>query len=96
MILFASLRIFFLIYYWDIVVVDNIRLNDIVKIFWHALPLDFSTTFYLTAIPCVSMFVVSFFNQESVFKYLRWYYFIIIAAYVDGYGRGRYLWRMAY
>lgn len=82
MILFASLRIFFLIYYWDIVVVDNIRLDDIVKIFWHALPLDFSTTFYLTAIPCVSMFIVSFFNQESVFKYLRWYYFVIIAAYV--------------
>ena len=57
LVLFAAMRIVFLIKYWSLVTIGEIPFGEIIKGFWAALPLDVATASFMLAIPAIYMFV---------------------------------------
>ena len=51
LLLFATMRMIFLIKYWSLVKLSAIPFGEIIKGFWSALPLDIATAAFMLAIP---------------------------------------------
>jgi phosphoglycerol transferase MdoB-like AlkP superfamily enzyme len=81
LVLFASMRIVFVMKYWSLVAVDEIPLGEIMKGFWSALPLDIATASFMLALPAIYMFVSYAIDKETLFAPLRWYFYLMVAVY---------------
>ena len=56
LVLFATMRVVFLVKYWTLVKLGEISTAEILKGFWSALPLDISTACFILALPVIYMF----------------------------------------
>ena len=81
LVLFASMRIVFVMKYWSLVAVDEIPFGEIMKGFWSALPLDIATASFMLALPAIYMFVSYAIDKETLFAPLRWYFYLMVAVY---------------
>lgn len=81
LVLFATMRIIFLINYWSLVTIEEIPFGVILKGFLSALPLDIATACFILAIPAICMFIALAINKDTIFSPLRWYFYLMIAAY---------------
>jgi phosphoglycerol transferase MdoB-like AlkP superfamily enzyme len=81
LVLFASLRVVFVVKYWSLVTLDEIPFVEIIKGFWSALPLDIATISFMLALPAIYMFVSYFIDKDTLFAPLRWFFYLLIAAY---------------
>ncbi len=82
LVLFATMRIVFIVNYWHLVNVDMVPFIEILKGFFKALPLDIATACFIMPIPAIVMFVCLCVNKNINYRWMRWYFYIIIAAYV--------------
>lgn len=81
LVLFATMRIVFLIKYWSLVTLGEIPFGVILKGFWSALPLDVATASFMLAIPAIYMLVSLFVDKDTLFGPLRWYFYLMVAVY---------------
>lgn len=81
LVLFATMRIVFIVRYWSLVTLGNIPFVEILKGFWNALPLDIATASFLLAIPVIIMFVSHAIDKDTLFAPLRWVFYLLIAVY---------------
>lgn len=81
LVLFALMRVIFLVKYWIFVKLDDISFGEILKGFWSALPLDISTACFMLALPAIYMFVSLAIDKDTLFAPLRWYFYLIVAMY---------------
>ena len=82
LITFAIMRVIFIVNYWHLVNIDMVPFVEIVKSFFKAIPLDIATACYIMAIPALVMFVAYCLNKNISYRWMRWYFYIIIALYV--------------
>lgn len=82
LILFAAMRVVFIVDYWHLVNVDSVPFIEIFKGFFKALPIDIATACFIMALPAFVMFILMCFDKNVSYRWMRWYFFIIIAAYV--------------
>ena len=82
LVMFATMRIVFIVNYWHLVNVDMVPFVEILKGFFKALPLDIATACFILPIPAIVMFTCLCFNKNISYRWMRWYFFIIIAAYI--------------
>ena len=81
LVLFALMRMIFVIKYWSLITVDEIPFMEIMKGFWSALPLDIATASFMLALPAIYMFVSYAIDKETLFAPLRWYFYLMVAVY---------------
>ena len=81
LILFATMRVMFLVKYWSLIELAEIPFVEILKGFWSALPLDVATACFMLAIPVIFMFVTIAFDKDTLFAPLRWYFYLMVAVY---------------
>lgn len=81
LVLFATIRVVFVAKYWTLAELSEIPFAEILKGFWFALPLDISTACFILALPAIYMFVSLAVDKDSLFAPLRWYFYLMIAAY---------------
>ena len=84
LVLFASMRIVFIANYWHLVNVDMVPFTEILKGFIKAMPLDIATACFIMPIPALVMFICTCFNKNINYRWMRWYFYIIIALYILG------------
>ena len=82
LVLFASMRIVFIVDYWHLVNVDMVPFTEILKGFIKALPLDIATACFIIPVPALVMFICTCFNKNINYRWMRWYFYIIIALYI--------------
>ena len=82
LVLFASMRIVFIVNYWHLVNVDMVPFTEILKGFIKALPLDIATACFIMPVPALVMFICTCFNKNINYRWMRWYFYIIIALYI--------------
>ena len=82
LVMFATMRIVFIVNYWHLVNVDMVPFTEILKGFFKALPLDIATACFILPIPAIVMYICLCFNKNISYRWMRWYFFIIIAAYI--------------
>ena len=81
LVLFATMRVVFLVKYWTLVKLGEISTAEILKGFWSALPLDISTACFILALPVIYMFASLAIDKDSLFAPLRWYFYLMVAVY---------------
>lgn len=81
LVLFASIRVIFVIKYWSLFTMDGIPFMEILKGFWSALHLDIATASFMLALPAIYMFVSYAIDRETLFAPLRWFFYLLIAVY---------------
>lgn len=81
-VLFAAMRIVFIVNYWHLVNVDMVPFVEILKGFFKALPLDIATACYIMVLPALVTFVFTCINKNISYRRLRWYFYVIIALYI--------------
>ena len=81
LVLFATIRIVFLVKYWPLVRIEEIPFTEILKGFWSALTLDISTACFILALPVICMFISLAVDKETLFAPLRWYFYLMVAVY---------------
>ncbi len=81
MLLFITMRIVFLIRYWNLVTFSEIPFAEILKGFWRAIPLDISSACFMLVIPAIYMFVSFAVNKDTLFASLRWFVYVLIAGF---------------
>ena len=82
LLLFTTMRIVFIVNYWHLVNVDQVPFMEIIRGFYHALPLDIASACYIMPLPALVMFIFTCFNKNTSYRWVRWYFYLIIAAYV--------------
>ena len=82
LIMFAMMRVVFIMNYWPLVRVDLVPFTAIMSGFYKALRLDIATACYIMALPALVMFVIVCFNKNTTYRWVRWYFFVIIALYI--------------
>ena len=82
LIMFAAMRIVFIANYWHLVTMDMVPFIEIIRGFYKAIPLDIATACYIMTLPAIVLFAGICFNRNFNYRWLRWYFFIIIALYV--------------
>lgn len=82
LVMFATMRVVFIVNYWHLVNVDMVPFTEIIKGFFHALPLDIATACYIIPIPAIVMFICFCFNKNISYRWMRWYFYIVIAVYI--------------
>lgn len=82
LVLFTSMRIIFLLNYCNLFLVEKVPFMEILKGFFKAFPLDLSTACYMLALPALAMFVGIAINKNVSFRFIRWFFYLLIAAYV--------------
>ena len=82
LVLFAAMRVIFIFNYWQYVKVANIPFVEILKGFYKALPLDVATACFIIPLPALVMFICTCFNKNISYRWMRWYFYIIIALYI--------------
>ena len=78
LVFFATMRIFFLIYYAKHLLLERVSFGEIALTFVHAIPLDMATISYLVAIPFLIIFIALFCNRTKILVALKPYYLIVI------------------
>lgn len=81
MVLFATMRIIFLIKYWSLVKLDGIPFVEILKGFWSAIPLDIATACFMLVLPAIYMLVALVVDKDTLFGPVRWYFYLMVAVY---------------
>lgn len=81
-VLFAAMRVVFLANYWELVKIDDVPFVEILKVFFKSLHLDIATACFLIPVPALVMFVCVCFNKNISYRWMRWYFYIVIAVYV--------------
>ena len=82
LIMFAAMRVVFIVNYWHLVNVDMVPFTEILRSFFKALPLDIATACFIMALPALVLFVGICFNRNINYRWMRWYFYLIIASYV--------------
>ena len=82
LIMFEFMRIVFIVNYWHLVTVDSVPFTEILKGLIKALPLDIATACFIMPIPAIVMFICTCFNKNISYRWMRWYFYVIIALYV--------------
>ena len=82
LLLFTTMRIVFIMNYWHLVSVDKVPFLEIIRGFFKALPLDIASACYIMPFPALVMFILTCFNKNTSYRWVRWYFYAIIAAYV--------------
>ena len=82
LVMFATMRVVFIVNYWHLVNVDMVPFMEIIKSFFKALPLDIATACFIMALPALVLFIGMCFNRNINYRWMRWYFYIIIASYV--------------
>lgn len=82
LVIFASMRIVFIVNYWQLITFDKVPITELLKIIWKALPLDISTACYFMAIPTLVLYASYVFKKMTPIRILRYYFYLIIAAYI--------------
>ena len=82
LVLFESMRLIFAFYYWDFILVEKVPLTEVLKCFVKCIPIDIATASYMMVLPAIAMFIGICVNDKTNFKWMRWYFYIIIAVYV--------------
>ena len=82
LLLFAFMRVVFLANYWHLVKIESIPYVKILESFWRALPLDIATSCYLLFLPAVVMMIGITINKDMSFRFLRYYFYLVIAVYI--------------
>lgn len=82
LLLFTTMRIVFIMDYWHLVSVDKVPFLEIIRGFFKALPLDIASACYIMPFPALVMFILTCFNKNTSYRWVRWYFYAIIAAYV--------------
>lgn len=82
LLLFAFMRVVFLANYWHLVKIESIPYVKILESFWRALPLDIAASCYLLILPAVVMMIGVTINKDMSFKFLRYYFYLVIAVYI--------------
>lgn len=81
LLLFATMRVVFLLKYWSLFELGGVGFWEILRGFGSALPLDISTACFMLAIPVVYMFLTIVIDKDTLFAPLRWYFYLLIAVY---------------
>jgi len=81
LVLFATMRVIFIVKYWSLVTLGEIPFKEILKGFWSALPLDIATASFMLALPAIYMFVTLAINKDTLFAPLRWFFYLLVAVY---------------
>ena len=81
LVLFATMRIVFIVKYWSLVTLSETPFVEILKGFWFALPLDIATACFMLALPAIYMFVTIAIDKDTLFDPLRWYFYLMVAVY---------------
>jgi len=81
-VLFAAMRIVFIANYWELIDIDDVPFVEIIKSFFKALPLDIATACFLIPVPALVMFICICFNKNISYRWMRWYFYIVIAVYI--------------
>ena len=82
LLLFTTMRIVFIMNYWHLVSVDKVPFLEIIRGFFKALPLDIASACYIMPFPALVMFILTCFNKNTSYRWVRWYFYAIIAGYV--------------
>ena len=82
LVLFASMRVVFIVNYWHLVKVAEVPFTEILKGFFAAIPLDLATACYIMVIPALAMYICTCFNRNINYRWVRWYFFVIIGIYI--------------
>jgi len=82
LILFASMRLIFVVNYWQLIDIDGVPFTEVIRGFWKALPLDIATTCFILALPALLLFVGACINKNMSYRWIRWYFYIVIAVYI--------------
>ena len=82
LLLFTTMRIVFIMNYWHLVTVDQVPFLEIIRGFFKALPLDIASACYIMPFPALVMFVFTCFNKNTSYRWVRWYFYLLIAAYI--------------
>lgn len=81
-VLFFNLtRLIFILYYWNIIVVEKIRFNEVLGVFWHSFKLDLATSCYIMVFPFLILAVQSVWSP----RWLNWLNKIYAAIIITGY-----------
>lgn len=82
LIVFALTRAVFYIYYYNLIIQDNIPFTDVIYSFWYAIPLDISTASYILLIPFLILVIQSVVFSRSLSKITFAYAALMIVVYV--------------
>ncbi|MAZ93551.1 MAG: hypothetical protein CMF58_03965 [Lentimicrobiaceae bacterium] len=82
MLLFATTRLIFYIYYWEILNQDGIPLSELLLSFWYAIPLDIATACYILVIPFLLSVIQSYYASWWLNRASFYYNIIVIVVYV--------------
>lgn len=82
LILFESMRLVFAFFYWDLILVEDVPLLEVFKSFVKCIPVDIATASYIIALPAIAMFVGICINSKTNFRWMRLYFYIMIAVYI--------------
>ena len=82
LLLFTTMRIVFIMNYWHLVTVDQVPFLEIIRGFFKALPLDIASACYIMPFPALVMFIFTCFNKNTSYRWVRWYFYLLIAAYI--------------
>lgn len=82
LLLFTVMRIVFIVNYWHLVTVDQVPFLEIIRGLFKALPIDIATVCYILPLPALVMFVITCFNKNANYRWVRWYFYLVIAAYI--------------
>lgn len=82
LVMFAAMRVVFIVNYWHLVNLDMVPFTEVMKGFFKALPLDIATACFILPIPAIVMFVCACLNKNISYRWMRWYFYIVIAGYI--------------
>ncbi|MBS4056453.1 MAG: sulfatase-like hydrolase/transferase [Bacteroidales bacterium] len=81
MLFFALLRMVFLAYYQQQIMLENIVFPDVLAVFWHALPLDFSTACYILLFSYVMLMLRQLNNNRLFISIDNFVAFVVMLVY---------------
>lgn len=82
LVLFAGMRIVFIVNYWNLVNHDMVPFVEVLKGFVKAWPLDIASACFIMPIPALVMFILTCFDRDVSYRWVRWYFYLIIALYI--------------
>jgi phosphoglycerol transferase MdoB-like AlkP superfamily enzyme len=82
MLIFATSRAIFFVYYSSIIQVENIEISDVFASFLHAIPLDIATACYILIIPFLILLVQSLYTSKWLNYVVAIYSLVVLFVYV--------------
>ena len=82
MVLFAGMRIVFIVNYWNLVNHDMVPFIEVLRGFVKAWPLDIATACFIMPFPALVMFILTCFDRDISYRWVRWYFYLVISLYI--------------